>query len=51
MIVDSGASAEVERMITERTAVAQDALDDAVIRPDARVALAALATAATQRSR
>lgn len=51
VIVETGALAEVERMIGERTDLAHAALDDAVIRPDARVALAALATAATERSR
>ena len=51
VIVGSGALDEVERMIADRTAVAQDALGGAVIRPDARDALATLATAATQRSR
>ena len=51
IIVESGALDEVERMIADRTAVAQDALDAAVIRPDARTALTTLATAATQRSR
>ena len=50
VIVGSGALDEVEQMIADRTKVAQDALDGAVIRPDARAALATLATAATQRS-
>lgn len=51
VIVDTGALAEVERMIAERAAAAQSAVDAAVIRSDAKDALAALATAATERSR
>ena len=51
MIEQTGARAEVERMITERTEQAHVALAEAVIRPDARAALTALATAATDRSR
>ncbi len=51
IIVATGALAEVERMIAERTEVALAALDDAVILPDAKAALAVLAGAATERSR
>ncbi|MEP6852700.1 MAG: polyprenyl synthetase family protein [bacterium] len=49
LILDTGALAEVETMITDRHQRALHALDDAVIRPEARSALRELATAATQR--
>ena len=49
VIADTGALDEVERLIVERTAQAQAALDDAPIDPDARAVLAELALAATKR--
>jgi geranylgeranyl diphosphate synthase type I len=50
IIVGTGALDEVERMIAERTQSALVALDEAVIRPDAKAALSVLAGAATERS-
>jgi geranylgeranyl diphosphate synthase type I len=49
VITDTGALAEVERRISERTAVARDALASDAITEPARAALDALAVAATQR--
>jgi geranylgeranyl pyrophosphate synthase len=50
LIEDTGARARVEERITERTALARDAIAAAPIAEDARAALDALAVAATSRS-
>jgi len=50
LIEDTGARARVEDRITERTALARAAIADAPIAPEARVALDALAVAATSRT-
>jgi geranylgeranyl diphosphate synthase, type I len=50
LIEDTGARARVEERITERTALARAAIADAPIAADARVALDALAVAATSRT-
>ncbi len=50
LIEDTGARARVEDRITERTALARAAIADAPIAPEARVALDALAVAATTRT-
>ncbi len=49
LILSTGAVADVEKMISQRLEQALTALDTAVIRPDARQALTALAQAATAR--
>lgn len=49
VIVSTGALAQVEQRISQRTAEAHDALDNPVLNGDAREALTALALAATDR--
>ncbi len=51
IIAASGAAAAVERLIDERVAAANAALDDTAMTGEARTELAALATLATQRIR
>ncbi|WP_208379057.1 polyprenyl synthetase family protein [Cumulibacter soli] len=51
LISDSGATADVEQIIEERTATALDALDRVDLDPVGRDALRSLAAAATSRSR
>jgi geranylgeranyl diphosphate synthase type I len=50
LLEDTGARARVEQRITERTAVARAAIEAAPIAEDARLALDALAVAATSRT-
>jgi geranylgeranyl diphosphate synthase type I len=51
IVVASGALTEVERMIAERAGTAEAALNEAIIRPDARAALRALSAQAITRTR